>query len=267
MAELNLSGDTHAERVPVKVFSNQDEASLDVAARIAAIIKAKKAAGKNAVLGLATGATPVKVYQELIRLHKEEGLSFANVITFNLDEYYPMAPDSEHSYVVFMNKNLFDHIDIPAENINIPDGTLAEADVDSYCAAFEQKIADCGGIDIQLLGIGRTGHIGFNEPGSTMESETRMVVLNDITRTDAAKGFGGKDNVPYKAITMGVASVFKAKEIVLMAWGESKAEIVQKTVEGEVSADIPATFLQHAAGVRFVLDEGAASALLRFKKA
>lgn len=261
MTRLDLLKDARIGNVAVKVYADRDIASVYVAGRIATLIKEKAAASQLAVLGLATGATPVKVYEELIRLHKEENLSFKNVVTFNLDEYFPMQPDSEKSYVAFMKNNLFDHIDILPEHVNIPDGTLEESDVEAYCSAYEQKIADVGGIDIQLLGIGRTGHIGFNEPGSSADSETRMVILNDITRTDAAAGFGGKENVPTKAITMGVGSIFKAKEMFLMAWGESKAEIVKQALEGEITPEVPATFLQLAEGVEFVLDKEASSVL------
>ncbi len=264
MARLNLLEETRFEKVPVTVYPSQDEASVKVAERIAAIIKDKHAKGEKAVLGLATGATPVKVYKELVRMHKEEGLSFQNVVTFNLDEYYPMLPTAEQSYVAFMNKHLFNHVDIPKENINIPDGTLAEDKVQAFCEAYEQKISGLGGLDIQLLGIGRTGHIGFNEPGSAPNSGTRLVTLDDLTRRDASRDFGGKENVPTKAITMGVGTIFKAKEIVLMAWNEKKAEIVKKAVEGEISSDIPATYLQMSDHVEFILDEDAASALTRF---
>ncbi|WP_313515446.1 glucosamine-6-phosphate deaminase [Sphingobacterium sp.] len=264
MARLNLLEETRFEKVPVTVYPSQDEASVKVAERIAAIIKDKHAKGEKAVLGLATGATPVKVYKELVRMHKEEGLSFQNVVTFNLDEYYPMLPTAEQSYVAFMNKHLFNHVDIPKENINIPDGTLAEDKVQAFCESYEQKISGLGGLDIQLLGIGRTGHIGFNEPGSAPNSGTRLVTLDDLTRRDASRDFGGKENVPTKAITMGVGTIFKAKEIVLMAWNEKKAEIVKKAVEGEISSDIPATYLQMSDHVEFVLDQDAASALTRF---
>lgn len=264
MARLNLLEETRFERVPVTVSENQNVASVDVAQRIATIIKQKQEKGETAVLGLATGATPVKVYKELVRLHKEEGLSFQNVVTFNLDEYYPMKPDADQSYVTFMKKNLFDHIDIPVENINIPDGTLQENEIHAFCEAYEQKISSLGGLDIQLLGIGRTGHIGFNEPGSAPNSGTRLVILDDLTRRDASRDFGGKENVPTKAITMGVGTIFKAKEIVLLAWNEKKAEIIKKAVEGEISAEIPATFLQLSPNVEFILDEGAASQLTRF---
>src|SRR5690606_9073656 len=190
MARLNLLEETRFEKVPVSVYPSQDDASIQVAQRIAAIIKDKQAKGEKAVLGLATGATPIKVYKELVRLHQEEGLSFQNVVTFNLDEYYPMLPTAEQSYVAFMNKHLFNHVDIPEENINIPDGTLSSEEVQSFCVRYEQKISNLGGIDIQLLGIGRTGHIGFNEPGSAPNSGTRLVTLDDLTRRDASREFG-----------------------------------------------------------------------------
>lgn len=264
MARLNLLEETRFEKIPVKVYENQTEASIDVANRIASLIREKAEKGEVAVLGLATGATPIKVYEELVRQHREEGLSFQNVVTFNLDEYYPMQPDADQSYVTFMKRHLFDLIDIKPENIHIPDGTLAPEDVEQYCIDFEKKISSYDGIDIQLLGIGRTGHIGFNEPGSAPNSGTRMVVLDDLTRRDASRNFGGKENVPTKAITMGVGTIFKAKQIILMAWNETKAEIVRDAVEGEISSDIPATYLQLSDSAEFILDKDAASLLTRF---
>lgn len=264
MARLNLLEETRFEKVPVSVYPDPSTASKVVAKRIADIIRKKQENGENAILGLATGATPVKVYAELIRLHKEEGLSFKNVITFNLDEYYPMQPDAAQSYVTFMNKNLFDHVDIERANVNIPDGTLAVDAINAACEAYEQKITDLGGLDIQILGIGRTGHIGFNEPGSAPNSGTRVVTLDDLTRRDASRDFGGKENVPRKAITMGVGTIFKAREIILMAWSGNKAEIIKKAVEGEISSEIPATYLQLSDNVEFILDTESASLLTRF---
>ena len=264
MARLNLLEETRFEKLPVTVFQSPEEASIAVAHRIASLIREKQSNQQPAVLGLATGATPVKVYEELIRLHREEGLSFQNVITFNLDEYYPMHPDAEQSYVTFMNRNLFNHIDIDKNNIHIPDGTIPEEEIHRYCADYEKKITDLGGLDLQLLGIGRTGHIGFNEPGSAPNSGTRLVTLDDLTRRDASRSFGGKENVPLKAITMGVGTIFKAKEIILMAWNGTKAEIVKKAVEGPMSSEVPATFLQLSDNVEFILDTEAASGLTRF---
>ncbi|HWL00386.1 MAG TPA: 6-phosphogluconolactonase, partial [Parapedobacter sp.] len=182
MARLNLLEETRFEKVPVSVYSDPVAASLAVAKRIADLIRDKKERGEQAILGLATGATPVRVYAELVRMHREEGLSFQNVVTFNLDEYYPMQPDSEQSYVTFMNTYLFDHVDIERANVHVPNGTLAMEDIHDYCLAYEQKITALGGLDLQILGIGRTGHIGFNEPGSAPNSGTRLVTLDDLTR-------------------------------------------------------------------------------------
>jgi len=264
MARLNLLEETRFEKLPVSVFENPKMASVNVAQRIANLIKSKQSTNTPAVLGLATGVTPIAVYAELVRLHKEEGLSFKNVVTFNLDEYYPMQPNAAQSYVTFMNENLFDHIDIDRNNVHIPDGTLALEDIPAFCLDYEKKIGDLGGLDIQILGIGRTGHIGFNEPGSAPNSGTRLVTLDDLTRRDAARDFGGKSFVPTKAITMGIGTIFKAREIILMAWSRKKASIIKKAVEGEISGDVPATFLQLSENVEFILDQPAASDLTRF---
>ncbi|RYD87186.1 MAG: glucosamine-6-phosphate deaminase, partial [Sphingobacteriales bacterium] len=264
MARLNLLEETRYEKLPVTVYPNQHEASVAVAGRIASLIKSKQKKGEQTVLGLATGVTPLKVYAELVRLHRDEGLSFKNVITFNLDEYYPMQPGAAQSYVTFMNRNLFDHIDIDRKNIHIPDGTLAKEEVAAFCLGYERKITGLGGINLQLLGIGRTGHIGFNEPGSAPNSGTRLVTLDDLTRGDASRDFGGKQNVPTKALTMGIGTIFKAREIILMAWSEKKASIIKKAVEGNISTDVPATYLQMSANTEFVIDQNAAVALTRF---
>ncbi|BAV08789.1 glucosamine-6-phosphate deaminase [Filimonas lacunae] len=264
MARLNLLEETRFEKVPVTVYASQQEASVIVAARIATLIKAKQAKGETAVLGLATGATPVKVYSELVRLHKEEGLSFSNVVTFNLDEYYPIQPTAKQSYVAFMHEHLFNHIDIAPANIHIPDGTLNKDAIHAWCLEYEQKIEKFGGLDIQLLGIGRTGHIGFNEPGSAPNSGTRLVTLEELTRRDASRDFGAKENVPSKAITMGIGTIFKAREIILMAWNKTKASIIKKAVEGDITGEVPATFLQLSSSVEFIVDEDAASELTRF---
>lgn len=265
MARLNLLEETRYEKLPVTVYATPVEASVAVAARIAKLIRDKQARGEKTVLGLATGVTPVAVYAELVRLHEEEGLSFSNVVTFNLDEYYPMQPEAEQSYVRFMHEQLFDHIDISPSNIHIPDGTLPQHEIINFCLNYERQIEDHGGLDLQILGIGRTGHIGFNEPGSAPNSGTRLVTLNDMTRADAARDFGGKQNVPAKAITMGIGTIFKAREIILMAWSSKKAPIVKKAVEGELTSDVPATYLQLPDNVEFILDEPAASELTRFK--
>lgn len=264
MSRLNLLEETRFEKIPVSIFSDENQASVAVAKKIANLIRSNYDKQKPTVLGLATGATPVKVYKELIRLHKEEGLSFKNVVTFNLDEYYPMKSNAIQSYVTFMNENLFNHIDIDRNNIHIPDGTLAEQDIPAFCLSYEKKISSYGGLDLQILGIGRTGHIGFNEPGSAPNSGTRLVTLDDLTRRDASRDFGGKENVPTKAITMGVGTILKAKEIILLAWNKKKATIIKKAVEGEISPNLPATYLQLSDKVEFILDTNAASELTRF---
>lgn len=253
------------EKVPTKIFENSIEASKSVAQEIADLIREKASKGENCVLGLATGSTPTTVYGELVRMHEEEGLSFQNVITFNLDEYFPMQPNALQSYVRFMKEYLFDHIDIAPENTNVPDGTLAKADVQKYCKDYEQKIEDAGGLDMQILGIGRTGHIGFNEPGSGIYSLTRLVTLDHITITDAASDFYGEENVPRKAITMGVGTILKAKKIVMMAWGEGKAPIIKEAIEGEISDYVPATYLQNHTNVVAILDQASSAHLTRVK--
>lgn len=253
------------EKLPVKIWENSAKASIHIAHSIALAIRQKQQDGENIVLGLATGSSPIKIYNELVRMHREEGLSFANVITFNLDEYYPMLPDAPQSYVHFMKEYLFDHVDIPKENIHIPDGTLSMNEVDQYCKQYEKQIDLNGGIDIQLLGIGRTGHIGFNEPGSWEDSYTRLVRLDPVTRQDAASDFGKEEEVPHRAITMGIASIMKAKTVYLMAWGQHKAPTIQRALEGEITSVIPATFLQNHPNVKVILDTQAAEELTRIK--
>lgn len=254
---------TYLEKIPTVIYTESIDASAAVAREIAETVKKKNGENQSTVLGLATGSTPVKVYDELIRIHKEEGLSFSNVITFNLDEYYPIEPDSLQSYVRFMNEHLFDHIDVPKENIHIPDGMLDEKDIEAFCDDYEEKIRKAGGIDIQLLGIGKTGHIGFNEPGSRADSVTRLITLDKVTRTDAASSFFGEEHVPRRAITMGVGTILSADRIFLMAWGEGKAPIIRETVEGSIRESIPATYLQNHKNTTIVLDEAASEKLTR----
>lgn len=251
------------EKVRTLVFPDSSNACIDLAADVAELIKQKAELGEPAVLGLATGSTPVPFYRELIRLHREEGLSFQNVVTFNLDEYYGLDGDHRESYARFMKEHLFSHIDIPEENVNIPDGTVAVDEVFDSCMAYEAKIQSVGGIDLQILGIGQTGHIGFNEPGSSVDSRTRMITLDRVTRRDAAADFLGEANVPRYAITMGVGTIMAAHKIVLMAWGANKAEIVREAVEGEVTDQISASFLQDHDGATFLIDTQAASHLTR----
>ena len=258
-----LTQETSFEKIHNVIFNNSIDGSKAVAREIADLITKKKNKKENCVLGLATGSSPITIYEELVKIHRNEGLSFKNVITFNLDEYYPISIDNKESYHSFMHEHLFDHIDILEENINIPKGNLKENEVKEFCKNYEKKISDVGGLDFQLLGIGRTGHIGFNEPGSSLNSETRLVKLDFLTRTDASKSFGGFENVPKTAITMGVSTILKAKRIVLIAWGENKSEMVFKSIESEISQNVTASFLQTHKNATFVLDKGSASKLTK----
>ncbi len=251
------------ERIQCDVFSNSSKASRSVAAHIAETIRAKETEGAACVLGLATGSTPVGVYDELVRLHREEGLSFQNVITFNLDEYFPMEPNELQSYVRFMDEHLFDHVDINRQNVHIPDGTIPFEEVLAFCKSYEEKIERAGGIDIQILGIGRTGHIGFNEPGSSKSSRTRLITLDRVTRLDAASDFFGEEHVPRRAITMGVGSILSAREIILLAYGEHKAPILKQAVEHDVTSAVSASYLQEHPNARIVIDHAAAEHLTR----
>ncbi|HEY0929821.1 MAG TPA: glucosamine-6-phosphate deaminase [Gemmatimonas sp.] len=254
---------TARERIPTIIVDTHDELARLVAGRISTLMRERQAAGRKIVLGLATGSTPIGVYRELIRMHREEGLDFAHVVSFNLDEYYPMPATSIHSYHRFMWENLFSHVNIDPANVHIPDGALARADVESACAAYEEAIAAAGGIDFQLLGIGKTGHIGFNEPGSGESSRTRLVHLDSITRRDAAADFFGEENVPREAITMGIATILGAREIAILATGEHKAGVVRRAVEGEIDRAVAATFLQRHANTTFYVDDAAAADLTR----
>jgi len=258
-----MTDHTRLERISTRIFEHPADLAREVAVRMATIIRGKAGRREPAVLGLATGSTPIGVYRELIRLHREEGLSFRNVVSFNLDEYFPMQPDSLHSYHRFMWENLFDHVDVDPANVRIPDGAVPREAVPAYCEAYDAAIRDAGGMDFQLLGIGKTGHIGFNEPGSGGRSRTRLVTLDTVTRRDAAAEFFGEENVPREAITMGVATILEAREIAILATGEHKAEIARRAVEGEVDTEVAATFLQRHPDTTFYLDPAAAALLTR----
>jgi len=251
------------ENIGTVVYENSVIASKSVANEIAALIREKNVQNQLCILGLATGSSPKSLYAELVRLHKEEGLSFKNVVSFNLDEYYPMEPDSINSYVRFMNELLFNHIDILPENIHIPDGTLSKEAIADYCSNYETKIEALGGLDLQVLGIGGNGHIGFNESGSLQNSKTRLVALDHITRVAASNDFSGLNNTPRTAITLGVKKIMESKRVILMAWGEGKSNIIKSSVEGSVTNLVPASFLQEHHNTTFVLDKAAASKLTR----
>ncbi len=253
-------------KVPTLVFPTSAQAARHVALMIESLIRQNNSAGRPTVLGLPTGSTPVGLYRELIRLHREAGLDFSRVITFNLDEYFPMPPDDPQSYRRWMQETFFDHVNIPAQNIHVPDGTIRPDDTEDYCLRYEQRIRRAGGIDLQVLGIGRTGHIGFNEPGSTRHSRTRLVTLDPVTRRDAAASFFGEENVPHQALTMGVGTILDARKVVLMAFGEHKAPIVQRAVEGPVTESVAASFLQQHPDATFLLDQPAARELASFAR-
>jgi glucosamine-6-phosphate deaminase len=261
--ELNLID--AFERIPVKIFDNLSDGSRAAAAEIAALIRQKEAHNQPCILGLATGSTPKTLYAELVRLHREEGLSFRNVVTFNLDEYYPIDSAALQSYNNYMRRQLFDHVDIRPENIHIPDGSLPKEDLKAHCMAYEEAIEAAGGIDLQVLGIGNNGHIGFNEPGSSMHSKTRLINLENGTRLANAFEFANISQVPRLALTMGISTILKAKRIVLLAWGPAKAPVVRKAVEGIVTESVPASLLQQHPDCTFLLDAAAAAELTRNK--
>ena len=253
-------------KIPTLVFPTSTQAARHVALMIESLIRQNNSASRPTVLGLATGSTPVGLYRELIRLHNEAGLDFSRVVTFNLDEYFPMQPTDAHSYRLWMQETLFKHINMKPENIHIPDGLTPVADVDDYCARYEQQIRRAGGIDLQILGIGRSGHIGFNEPGSTRHSRTRMVTLDPVTRRDAASDFFGEENVPQQALTMGVGTIMEARKVVIMAFGEHKAPIVRKAVEEDISDAVTASFLQKHNDTTFILDQAASGHLTPIRR-
>ena len=253
------------ERINTSIYSDAAQASKVIADQIIKLINTNDELDKSTVLGLATGSSPIPVYELLIQNFKKGRVSFRNVVSFNLDEYYPMEPTNQQSYVRFMHEHLFNHIDIKKENIYIPDGTIDKEEVKKYCLNYEDKIKEYGGIDLQLLGIGRTGHIGFNEPGSFENSRTRLVTLDQLTRKDAAADFNGEENVPRHAITMGLETILDSEKVILMAWGEHKSSIVSIAIEGKVTDKIPATFLQKHQNTEAIIDEAASVHLKRVK--
>ncbi|MBI1341743.1 MAG: glucosamine-6-phosphate deaminase [Terrimonas sp.] len=253
------------EKIPVKIFPDLKQGSQFVAREIATLIREKEKKGEKCILGLATGSTPKTMYAELVRLHQEEGLSFKHVVTFNLDEYYPIDKEAMQSYYHFMHRQLFNHVDIDEANIHIPNGELPKEEIKKHCLEYEKMIDEAGGIDLQILGIGNNGHIGFNEPGSGLYSKTRMVTLDTSTRLANAYEFANISEVPRLAITAGISTILKAKKIILMAWGPGKAPVIQKACEQDDTEQVPASLLQNHDDVVFVLDESASQELTRFK--
>ncbi|MDR0814683.1 MAG: 6-phosphogluconolactonase, partial [Bacteroidales bacterium] len=253
------------EKIPTDVYANADDAVVEVARDIVGLIGKKALRGEPFVFSLATGSTTLPLYRELVRLHREEGISFKNVHTFTVDEFYPIQLDAVQSHYRLMKDILLDKLDIPKENIHFPDGSLAPEQIADFCAGYDRQIAGLGGIDFQILGIGFTGHIGFNEPGSTVNSPTRLISLDTITRVNAASDFFGEQFVPRRAITMGLGAILSAKKIVLLAWGEGKARIIRDAIEGPMTDSIPTSSLQKHANAKVVLDLAAASELTRVK--
>lgn len=254
------------EKIPVKIFDSPRTGSSWVAGEIAQLIRSRQQEGKPCVIGLATGSTPKSLYQELVRMHREEGLSFKNVITFNLDQYYPMERDALQSYHYFMRKNLFEQTDIDPANYHLPDGMIPKDQVKQHCQNYEKQIEAAGGLDLQILGIGVNGHIGFNEPGSSLYTKTRLTTLDNSTRLANAYDFGNMSEVPRMAITMGISTILKSKRIILMAWGQGKAPVIQQSTEGDATETVPASLLQHHDDSVFVIDRAAASELTRYKR-
>lgn len=261
----NSDAGTQRERLRVVIFDDAKQLSLKIAQRIATLVDERRATGQKLVLGLPTGSTPIGVYRHLIRMHKDDGLDLSQVVTFNLDEYYPVEPTSFQSYRRFMFENFFDHVNIPGENIHIPRGDLNPEEISMYCADYEDAIQAAGGLDLVLLGIGRSGHIGFNEPGSGIETRTRAIILDEITRKDAASDFFGEENVPREAITMGVGTILDAREIILIATGEHKAPIIRRAVEGKPGTEVTATYLQRHGNASVFVDISASGELTRIK--
>ena len=242
-------------------YKNFNKGSIEVANKISGLIKTKGKLNEKCVLGLSTGSSPIKTYSELIKMQKKEGLSFKNVVIFNLDEFYPMKPNSQFSYHKFMFNKFLKHIDIQKKNVNIPKGDISNKEIRNYCENFEKKIDNLGGIDLQLLGIGTNGHIGFNEPGSNISSMTRKVEISNHSRLVLSKDFKSIDNVPKNAITMGVKTILKAKKIILIAWGKTKSEIIRKTLKEKINPLVPASYLQNHKNTEFILDNDSSSYL------
>ena len=260
---VGLFDERRLEKMQLVVAPDSISGSKAVAKEIADIINDKASKGEDAILGLATGSSPIKVYDELVRMHREEGLSFRNVVSFNLDEYTGLENDNPESYWFFMHEHLFNHVDVNPGNVNVPSGMMPDSELNQFCIDYELKIKSYGGLDFQLLGIGRTGHIGFNEPGSQRKSATRKITLDHITRVDAAPSFKGIDSVPRTAVTMGVGTIMKAKRIILLSWGDNKAEVTKEMIEGEVSGELPASYLQDHENVTVVTDPAAAAEITR----
>ena len=257
---------TRLEKIPADIYESAEEGANHIACEIAQLIRDKQKAGRFCVLALPGGNSPRNVYSALIRMHKEEGLSFRNVIIFNLYEYYPLTADAINSNLNALKEMFLDHVDIDKQNIFSPDGTIPKDTIFEYCRLYEQRIESFGGLDAVLLGIGRVGNIGFNEPGSRLNSTTRLILLDNDSRNEASKMFGSIESTPISSITMGVSTILAAKKIFLMAWGDDKAKMVKECVEGAVTDTNPASYLQTHNNAHVIIDLSAAGNLTRIHR-
>ncbi|MDR1003965.1 MAG: glucosamine-6-phosphate deaminase [Prevotellaceae bacterium] len=254
---------TRLEKIPTDIYETPEEGANHIAKEIAELIREKQRDGRFFVLALPGGNSPRNLFTALIRMHKQEGLSFRNVIIFNLYEYYPLSPDAINSNLNSLKEMFLDHVDIDKQNIFSPDGTIPQDTIFEYCRLYEQRIESYGGLDAALLGIGRVGNIGFNEPGSRLNSTTRLILLDNASRNEASKMFGSMESTPVSSITMGISTILSAKRVYLMAWGENKAGMIKECVEGAVTDTIPASYLQTHNHARVVIDLSAAGNLTR----
>lgn len=257
---------TRSEKIPTDIYESVEEGANYIACEIAQAIRDKQNAGRFCVLALPGGTSPRNVYTELIRMHREDGLSFRNVVVFNMYEYYPLAADAVNSNLNALKEMLLNHIDIDPANIFSPSGTINKNEIFEFCRLFEQRIESFGGIDIALLGIGRVGNIAFNEPGSRLNSTTRLILLDNGSRNEASKIFGMIENTPISSITMGVSTILSAKKIYLLAWGEDKARMVKECVEGPITETIPASYLQTHNNAHVAIDLSASANLTRIQR-
>lgn len=263
LTAVDRSEITRMEKLPTDIYPKMEEAAEAIAYAVVEEIKQKQREGKYCVLGLGTGTSLTPVYDELIRFHKKQGVSFQNVIVFNAYEYYPITPETQHTALQLLHERFLDHVDIDRQNIFSLDGSVAQERVQQHCRLYEQRIKTFGGIDVMLLGIGRMGNIATNEPGSSLNSQSRIILIDATSREEMAHSMGSNEMVPPCSVTMGVATILAARRIYLTAWGEGKAEIIQKTVEGPITDQIPATFLQTHNDVHVVVDLAAAGKLTR----
>ena len=254
---------TRLEKIPTDIYESVEEGANQIALDIAQTIREKQKAGRFCVLALPGGNSPRPVYNALIRMHREEGLSFRNVIVFNLYEYYPLVPDAVNSNFNALKEIFLNHVDIDKQNIFTPDGSIPQDAIFDFCRLYEQRMESFGGIDITLLGIGHVGNIAFNEPGSRLNSNTRLILLDNDSRKEAAKLFGSIENTPVSSITMGVSTILSSKKVHLVAWGEDKAKMIKETVEGPVTDTIPASYLQTHNNAHITIDLPAATFLTR----